>query len=65
MAAQKVQKEAQAALEVVQEDLNAQRSENERLSGSLADVLRRRITRAAPGGGVGALGAAVGLGGAR
>ena len=38
VAAQKVQKDAQAALDVVQEDLNAQRGENERLSGSLSEV---------------------------
>ena len=38
MAAQKVQKEAQATLEAVQDDLNVQRAENERLTGSLAEL---------------------------
>jgi len=51
MAAQKVQKEAQAALEVVQGDLDAQRAENERLAGVLteaqsqADALREQLQR--------------------
>jgi len=38
VAAQKVQKEAQAALEAVQDDLNVQRAENERLTGVLAET---------------------------
>jgi chromosome segregation ATPase len=38
VAAQKVQKEAQATLEAVQDDLNVQRAENERLNASLAEL---------------------------
>jgi chromosome segregation ATPase len=38
VAAQKVQKEAQTAMEAVQDDLNVQRSENERLTGVLNDT---------------------------
>ena len=38
VAAQKVQKEAQATLEAVQDDLNVQRAENERLTGSLTEL---------------------------
>jgi chromosome segregation ATPase len=38
VAAQKVQKEAQAALEAVQDNLNVQRAENERLTASLAEL---------------------------
>ena len=51
VAAQKVQKEAQATLEAVQDDLNVQRAENERLTGSLtelqahAETLREQIQK--------------------
>ncbi len=42
--AQKVQKEAQAVLEGVQQDLNVQRAENERLTGVLAEEQARAET---------------------
>ena len=42
--AQKVQKEAQAVLEGVQQDLNVQRAENERLMGVLAEEQARAET---------------------
>ncbi len=51
VAAQKVQKDAQTAMEAVQDDLNVQRSENERLTGvlndtqSLSDSFARSCTR--------------------
>ena len=42
VAAQKVQKEAQTAMEAVQDDLNVQRCENERLTGVLNDTQTER-----------------------